>query len=122
MQEWFHKQYRVEDRGYKTPCWVWKLSTSTSGYGKFSFNNQYYKAHVWIWEFLNGKKPKGYDLHHECELRICVNPEHLELLTRKEHIRKSPKHIMTARIQNKIQCDIKKECEEFISKYKLLGK
>lgn len=101
LPTWFHQQYDIIDKGYITPCWIWKLCVDDGGYGRFSYCMQDWKAHVWIWEFTNKtSKPHRHDLHHLCEIRRCVNPGHLELLTRLAHIRKSPSNIMTANIQN----------------------
>lgn len=45
------------------------------------------------WEAVNGPVPEGpapdgstrYELHHRCEQKACVNAEHIELLTCREH-------------------------------------
>jgi hypothetical protein len=51
-------------------------------------------AYVVSYELLIGEIPKGHELHHTCENRLCVNPDHLKPLTRKDHITKfSPNHI-----------------------------
>lgn len=42
-------------------------------------------AHRVAWELEHGEIPKGMHLHHTCENSACVNVEHLELLTPKEH-------------------------------------
>lgn len=38
------------------------------------------------WERLNGKLPKGYELHHTCEDERCSNLAHLFPVTRAEHM------------------------------------
>lgn len=43
-------------------------------------------AHRIAWAVANEQPvPPGHDVHHRCETRNCVNPAHLELLTRAEH-------------------------------------
>lgn len=44
--------------------------------------------HRFIWRAHNNvdKIPKGYEINHKCSNRACCNPEHLELLSRKEHL------------------------------------
>ncbi len=71
-----------------TGCWDWLLSKE-GGYGRF----RHKVAHVFVWERANGPKPKGLDLDHLCRNRGCVNPGHLELVTRRENVRRgaSPK-------------------------------
>jgi hypothetical protein len=45
-------------------------------------------AHRFAYEQLVGPVPARYILHHTCEVRRCVNPEHLEPLTRGEHAKR----------------------------------
>jgi hypothetical protein len=42
-------------------------------------------AHRWLWTQANGLIPEEMELHHKCQNHVCVNLDHLELLTRKEH-------------------------------------
>lgn len=87
--------YEVEDRGYDTPCWIWK-GAKTDGYGTINIGNHTTRrAHRWFYEQAIGKIGPGLDLHHKCEVRACVNPEHLEPLTRAEHMRRDPRATKT---------------------------
>jgi hypothetical protein len=42
---------------------------------------------MWIAE--NGPVPVGLELDHLCEVRRCVNPAHLQPVTRTENVRRS---------------------------------
>lgn len=74
-------------------CWIWRGSAAAGGYGKVSVGGRLgrsMKAHRWAYELIVGPVPKGLDLDHLCRVRNCVNPMHLEPVTRKENLRRSP--------------------------------
>ncbi len=83
------QQYREEDRGYETPCWVWQLKISNSGYGCATVKGKGRSAHRWYYEQANGPIPEGMQIDHLCRVRTCVNPDHLEVVTRLENMRRS---------------------------------
>jgi HNH endonuclease len=70
----------------ETGCWLWTGSLDTNGYAQYKANNRTVRAHKYIYERLTKEKiPPGYQLHHECRNRNCVNPDHLEILTSGAH-------------------------------------
>lgn len=74
------------------PCWIWTASTNY-GYGKFHFDTasrpkRSMPAHRWSYETLVGAIPIGLDLDHLCRVPRCVNPSHLEPVTRRENLRR----------------------------------
>jgi hypothetical protein len=74
--------YAVEDRGYETPCWIWQGAINSHlGYGKQG--NEY--AHVLAWETVFGPVPKGWHVHHRCETKSCIRPDHLEAMDPRNH-------------------------------------
>ena len=63
-------------------CWDWTSYVNKKGYGIISGK----KAHRVSWEFYNDKKIRnGYEIHHKCENKKCVNPAHLQEMTKSEH-------------------------------------
>jgi len=77
--------YIEEDRGYLTPCWVWMGTITESGYGR----HRNKRVHKVFYEREKGPVPKGMELDHLCRVRNCVNPDHLEVVTHTENMRRS---------------------------------
>ena len=70
-------------------CWHWTGSISPSGYGRFGLRRgTMVQAHRFAYEALVGPIPEGLDLDHLCRVRNCVNPEHLEPVSRAENLRR----------------------------------
>lgn len=80
-------RYRVEDRGFDTPCWIWQLERKPSGYGMDMRDGKHILAHRGYYAARFGPIPEGLDVHHRCEVRECVNPDHLEAITHAENMR-----------------------------------
>lgn len=78
--------YTVEDRGYESPCWIWRHATFSDGYGQTKLGDERY-AHRAMWKQERGSLPRGHalELHHRCEVRKCVNPDHLEPMPSRDH-------------------------------------
>lgn len=79
LERFFSKVVKAGD------CWFWLGAKNQGGYGKFSENYIKYVAHRWLYQFVNGPVDKKLDLDHLCRNRNCVNPEHLEPVTRSEN-------------------------------------
>lgn len=82
--------YRIEDRGYETPCWMWALSLDGRGYGQAwsPETGKPGRAHRAMYEQEVGQIPEGLELDHLCFQTACVNPRHLEPVTGIENARR----------------------------------
>lgn len=87
LDKFIRKRLTVTSRHVKTPCWEWQ-GTTAKGYGVFTVNTRKNQAHRFVYEWYVGPIPEGHDLDHECENRICVNPNHLTPATRKKNIQR----------------------------------
>ena len=69
-------------------CWEWR-GCKQKGYGLFGADGRRYVAHRWLYESIHGPLTGDVSLvqlDHLCRNRGCVNPAHLEPVTRKENI------------------------------------
>ena len=84
--------YVEENRGYATPCWVWQHHISTNGYARMNIAGRSVGIHRLNYERKHGRVPPGKDLDHLCAPyggpRHCVNPDHVEPVTRAENLRR----------------------------------
>jgi hypothetical protein len=76
-----------ENRPELGPCWIWTASKNNWGYGQIS-NWPYAPllAHRLIWFLTRGDITEGLEPDHLCRNRACVNPDHLELVTRQVNL------------------------------------
>jgi len=71
-------------------CWKW-LGGVTGG-ASVSYGYFIGAAHRWSYEKFVGPIPEGFDVHHKCEFKLCVNPTHLEALSPSDHMRLHARH------------------------------
>jgi HNH endonuclease len=74
-------------------CWIWKSKPDQNGYGRYRFDSKLLRANVAahrVSYLLHiGNIPEGLVIDHVCRVRNCVNPEHLEVVSQKENVRRS---------------------------------
>jgi hypothetical protein len=69
-------------------CWEWTGYKNSVGYGMIGSGGNKSRplmAHRVAYEIYVGPVPAGMELHHVCQNKGCVNPEHLTPITRAEH-------------------------------------
>jgi hypothetical protein len=67
-------------------CWLWDASTKEKGYANFQFEQRRVAGHRWAYKTFRGEIPEGLTLDHLCRIPSCVNPWHLEPVTRWENV------------------------------------
>lgn len=69
-------------------CWEYNGCVDNCGYCQIYVNGKLQYAHRLAYEFYKGKIPAGMTVDHICFNRKCINPAHLQLLTRRENCRR----------------------------------
>lgn len=68
-------------------CWVWTAYRNPKGYGMFNVGNQPKLAHRLAYEWTVGPITAE-SLDHLCMNQACVNPDHLEPVSKAENTRR----------------------------------
>jgi hypothetical protein len=76
------------DLGGWLDCWPWKRAVGSHGYGALTVESKPWLAHRLAYTLLVGPIPKGLTIDHLCQNKVCVNPCHMEVVTRGENARR----------------------------------
>jgi hypothetical protein len=70
-------------------CWPWLGAKNSNGYGQLRVGRTMRYAHRLALIYIAGQPiPAGMEVDHLCRNRRCCNPDHLELVTHAENVRR----------------------------------
>jgi hypothetical protein len=116
-------------------CWNWK-GAMRAGYGCVKVKGKIISAHRYFYSMFKGDIPDSMLILHNCDNKLCVNPDHLRLGTYKENFedavergqakgvldrqKKPVKHPSKTSYNNGCRCDLCKAAKaESMRKYRM---
>lgn len=70
-------------------CLIWQGGVQSRGYGVVFESGRVHLAHRVAYEAARGPIGAGMTIDHLCRNKRCVNPNHLEVVTRGENVRRA---------------------------------
>ena len=92
IRQYVHDRVDVDK---ETGCWVWKNGDSGNGrgggYARMTLNGHTVAVHRVMYTHMYGYIPGKKQIDHTCRNRLCVNPQHLQMVTAKENCKRRDK-------------------------------
>lgn len=72
-----------------TNCWEWTGHLAKGGYAQIKRDGRTQWAHRYLYELMVSRIGENVRvLDHLCRVRACVNPDHMELVTQQQNVRR----------------------------------
>ena len=91
QDDWRLLPPNIQMKATRTPdCWHWHGARNGRGYGSVTNGHgDSVLVHRRVWEITRGPIPVGLTIDHLCMNKVCINPDHLEPVTRAENSRRA---------------------------------
>lgn len=100
-------------------CWEW-LGYTHKGYGQIDIAGRTRVVHEVMFEHFVGPVPEGLELDHVCRNRRCANPNHLEVITHQENVRRGASGVQKG--ESNFNCTLTEEQVTYIMARLLVSK
>lgn len=90
-------------------CWLFSGNIDSDGYGRLGRQG---KVHRVVYLACVGPIPEGHVIRHKCDVRNCVNPEHLETGTTQDNTNDRHMRGRTHRMRSEDMWDAKLSVED----------
>jgi hypothetical protein len=104
----FNKSF-TKEKDKKNPCWIWNKSEMRFGFDFVRYNARDISLKIYKNNNTSISKKKSQAIYSICKNTKCVNPDHLQILTKEE----SGRRMMTGK---KHSPETRKKLKEFWSK------
>jgi len=74
------------NKGGPNECWLWTGGLASDGYGRVWDGKKNTTAHRYAYELTYGPIAPGMCACHHCDVRLCANPAHIFIGTRKDNV------------------------------------
>ena len=102
-------------------CILWDGCLDEKGYGRISAGGRSERtmigAHRLAWERVYGPIARGFQAHHKCGTKACVNVDHLEVMSVADHCREHKPHLHSSASKRKDFCGYGHGLTEASSRY-----